>query len=164
MKVIKLCLGLVAIMLLSASNHPFYVSVTEIEYIPKNKEIGIAIKSFPDDLEETLRLYSGKKLDLYSKEKTVNGQMIEQYFKKHLQITVNKTQKPLNFLGYEIDNEAVWMYFNLSKINSVKELTIINDVMYEYKPEQTNIVHISVSGNTSSYRLTAPNKEIQFKN
>lgn len=152
------------VLLLSASNHPFYVSVTEIEYIPKSKEIGIAIKTFPDDLEETLRIFSGKKLDLYNKDKTINNQLIGQYLNKHLQIAVNKTQKSLNFLGYEIDKEAVWMYVNIPKINSVKELTIFNDVMYEYKPEQTNIVHINVAGNTTSYRLTAPNKEIQFKN
>jgi hypothetical protein len=164
MKIIKLCLGLMVVILLSASSHPFYVSVTEIEYIPKNKEIGIAFKTFPDDLEETLRIYSGKKLDLYSKEKTINNQLIEQYLKKHLLIAINKTQKPLNYLGYEIDKEAIWIYFSISKINSVKELTITNDVMYEYKPEQTNIVHINIAGNTTSYRLTAPNKEIQFKN
>lgn len=164
MKVVKLWIGLVVVILLSGSNHPFYVSVTEIEYIPKNKEIGIAFKTFPDDLEETLRTYAGKKLDLYSKEKTANNRLIDEYFKKHFKITINKTPQSLNYLGYEIDKEAVWIFFNILKINNLKELKITNDIMYEYKPEQTNIVHINVAGKTTSYRLTVPNREIQFKN
>jgi len=36
--------------------------------------------------------------------------------------------------------------------------------MYEYKPEQTNIVHININGQSTSYKLNAPNKEILIKN
>jgi hypothetical protein len=43
------------------SSHPFFVSITEVEYSSKTKELGIATKFFPDDLEEALRKFSGKK-------------------------------------------------------------------------------------------------------
>lgn len=160
MKIIKFLLGFTLISLLIAGHHPFYVTVTEIEYSSKNKELGISFKTFPDDLEETIRMYSGKKIDLSIKNNPQINQLISTYLQQHLTIEVNKSKKQLNYLGYEIDKQAVWVYFNIPKTNSIKELKVISDVMYEYKPEQTNIVHINVNGSSNSFKLTAPNKVI----
>jgi hypothetical protein len=79
-------------------------------------------------------------------------------------LSINKNKKQLNYLGYEIDKEAIWIYFNIPKINNIKELKVTSDVMYEYKPEQTNIVHINVNGSSKSYKLNAPNKDIVVNN
>lgn len=147
-----------------AGSHPFYVSTTEIEYIPKSKEVGIAFKTFPDDMEETIRIFAGKKIDLSSKNKSENNPLISNYLRQHLQIEINQSRKELNFLGYEIEKEAIWVYFNIQKVNSIKEMKIISDVMYEYKPEQTNIIHLNLKGNTISHKLTSPNKEVFIKN
>ena len=149
---------------LSAGHHPFYVTVTEIEYSSKNKELGLSLKTLPDDLEETIRMYSGKKIDLSSKNNPQINQLISSYLQEHLTIEINKNKKQLNYLGYEIDKEAVWVYFNIPKINSIKELKVVSDVMYEYKPEQTNIVHINLNGSSKSYKLNAPNKVIVANN
>lgn len=164
MKIVKLVFAFALIRMLMAETHPFYVSTTEIEYIAKSKEVGIAFKTFPDDLEETIRIFAGKKIDLSSKSKTENNQLISAYLQQHLSIDINRSKKELNFLGYEIDKEAIWIYFNIPKINSIKEMKITSDVMYEYKPEQTNIIHVNLKGNTSSYKLNSPNKEVVINN
>lgn len=164
MKLLKLLLIFSLSCLLVSGHHPFFVSVTEIEYSSKTKELGIAIKTFPDDLEEVLRIYSGKKLDLSIKNNTQNNQIIASYLKQHLHIEINQSKKELNYLGFEIDKEAIWIYFNVAKINNIKQLKVTSDVMYEYKPEQTNIVHININGQSTSYKLNAPNKEILIKN
>jgi hypothetical protein len=164
MKIVKLVFAFALIRMLMAGTHPFYVSTTEIEYIAKSKEVGIAFKTFPDDLEETIRIFAGKKIDLSSKSKAENNQLISAYLQQHLSIDINRSKKELNFLGYEIDKEAIWIYFNIPKINSIKEMKITSDVMYEYKPEQTNIIHVNLKGNTSSYKLNSPNKEVVINN
>lgn len=164
MKIVKIVFAFTFVCLLTAGRHPFYVSTTEIEYIAKSKEVGISFKTFPDDLEETIRIFSGKKIDLSSKNKSENNQLISNYLKQHLQVDINRTNKELIYLGYEIDKEAVWVYFNIPKINSIKEIKIVSDVMYEYKPEQTNIIHVNLKGNTNSYKLTAPVKEVVIRN
>ena len=164
MKIIKLSIAIAFCFLLTSGNHPFYVSTTEIEFNPKTKEIGIAFKTFPDDLEETIRGFSGKKLDLAKKNNPENNQLIEAYLKKHLSIDINKTRKELNYLGYELDKEAIWVYFNIPKINSIKILKVNNDVMYDYKSEQTNIIHITLNGVQSSHKLNAPNTTITVQN
>ena len=79
-------------------------------------------------------------------------------------IEVNQTRKEMQFLGYEIDKEAIWVYFNIPKINNIKSLKVHTDVMYEYKTEQTNIVHVSMYGKSSSHKLNAPNSEIDIRN
>jgi hypothetical protein len=109
-------------------------------------------------------MYSGKKIDLSSKNNPQINQLISSYLQEHLTIEINKNKKQLNYLGYEIDKEAVWVYFNIPKINSIKELKVVSDVMYEYKPEQTNIVHINLNGSSKSYKLNAPNKVIVANN
>jgi hypothetical protein len=164
MKIIKLLFGFTLISLLSAGHHPFYVTVTEIEYNSKNKEVGLSIKTFPDDFEEVIRMYSGKKIDLSIKNNPQINELISTYLQQHLTIEINKNKKQLNYLGYEIDKEAIWIYFNIPKINNIKELKVTSDVMYEYKPEQTNIVHINVNGSSKSYKLNAPNKVIVVNN
>jgi hypothetical protein len=164
MKIVKFILAFAFMSLLMAGRHPFYVSTTEIEYIAKSKEVGIAFKTFPDDLEETIRIFAGKKIDLSSKNKAENNQLLSAYLQKHLSIEINRSKKELNFLGYEMDKEAIWIYLNIQKINSIKEMKIISDVMYEYKPEQTNIIHVNLKGNTSSYKLNSPNKEVLISN
>ena len=164
MKIIKLVFALLFICLLVAGRHPFYVSITEIEYIEKSKEVGVAFKTFPDDLEETIRIFARKKIDVYNKNKSENNQLIADYLKQHLQVEINRSKKELHYLGYEIDKEAIWVYFNIPKINSIKEMKIVSDVMYEYKPEQTNIIHINLKGNTTSHKLNSPTKEVFIKN
>jgi hypothetical protein len=149
-------LVLLASVLLTSFVHPFYTSVTEVEYNSKTKELGIACKMFPDDLEETLRLYTGKKFDLYKNEKQLLNPILEAYFKKHVAILINEKARPYSFLGYEIDKEVVWLYFNMAKLSGVRSIEVQSNLMYEYKAEQTNIVHIDLDGKKQSYKLMAP--------
>ena len=146
----------IVLILLSSFVHPFYTSVTEVEYSSKTKELGMACKIFPDDLEETLRLYTGKKFDLYKNDKQILNPILEAYFKKHVAILINEKARTYSFLGYEIDKEVVWLYFNISKLSGVKSIEVQSNLMYEYKPEQTNIIHINLDGKKQSYKLMAP--------
>lgn len=142
--------------------HPFYVSVMEVEYQSKTKEVGISIKTFPDDMEEAIRKYAGKKIDIAKKENAENGKLLESYIKQHITFTIDKKQKAYTFLGYEIDKEALWIYFSIANQKRFQELQISTDLMYEYKSEQTNIVHVRVDGKEKSYRLLMPEKNVLF--
>lgn len=136
--------------------HPFYLSVMEVEYSTKTREIGIACKVFPDDMEETLRLFTGKKHDLYNGDKAINSQSLTSYFGKHFKVLVNGKPRQIQFLGFEIDKEVAWIYFNITKVPGVKTMAIDTDFMYGYRPEQTNIVHLNLDGKKESFRLKAP--------
>jgi allantoicase len=153
----KRLLLLVLLFLTIGFRHPFYLAVMEVEYSSKTKEIGIACKVFPDDMEETLRQFTGKKHDLYNGDKSFNCQSLKNYFGKHFNVLVNGKPRQMQFLGFEIDKEVVWIYFNIPRVSSVKSIAIDTDFMYGYRPEQTNILHLNIDGKKESFRLNAPN-------
>lgn len=144
------------------AGHPFYVSVMEVEYDPKSREVGISIKTFPDDMEETLRMSTGKKVDIGTNDKVTIGKLMDQYIQQHVSIAIDNQQKAMYYLGYEIDKEGLWMYFSIPSQKHFRNLEITSDLMYEYRPEQTNIIHMRIAGKEKSYRLTAPTKKIIF--
>ncbi len=148
--------------LLMGSAHPFFVSITELEYSSKTKELGIATKFFPDDLEEALRKFSGKKYDLVSGEKKSTGDAINSYFTRHVQVLINGKPRQLSFLGYEIEKEVIWVYYNATKVSGVKSIEMISTLMYDYKAEHTNIIHIKMDEKRQSFKLNAPEQSAKL--
>ena len=156
MKYSRIFIALSILAVLTSFAHPFFVSVTEVEYSSKTKELGMVIKVFPDDLEETLRKFTGKKYDVIQGQKKEINPVIDQYIQKHISIKLNGTLKAFRFLGYEIDKESVLIYFSISNQPGISVVEINSNLMYEYRPEQTNIVHIKLDNKRESFRLTTP--------
>ena len=148
---------LAALPFLVGAIHPFYFSVTELEYSSSKKEVGISCKVFPDDMEETLRLFIQKKFDLSIENNQEINAALASYFKKHLGVKVNGKSKDIIFLGYQNDKEATWIYFNIPKVANVTSIELSTDLMYEYQKEQTNIIHLNIDQKRESFKLTAPN-------
>ncbi len=155
MKYLKILLAPLLLVVLSFK-HPFYVSVTEVEYSSKTKEVGISVKVFPDDLEESLRKFNGKKYDVVQGDKKMIGPVLDKYIKQHMRILLNGTAKSYQWMGYEIDKESVWMYFSITNQPGVRSIQVQSDLMYTYKQEQTNIIHIKLDDKRESFRLMAP--------
>src|SRR3954468_15201748 len=105
--------------------HPFFVSMTDINYNNKEKEVEISVRIFTDDLENTLRKYHATKIDVLHPVdiKEMNG-FVNDYIQKHLQLQVNGTPVQMNFLGYEEQSESVWSYFEVRNITAVQKLGI----------------------------------------
>ncbi|MCE2847971.1 MAG: DUF6702 family protein [bacterium] len=162
MKKFNYFLYLLAIPLLMGSSHPFFVTITEVEYNSKTKELGIATKFFPDDLEEALRKSTGKKYDIISGEKKSTGDAINSYFTNQVQVFINGKPLQLSFLGYEIEKEVVWVYYNAKKVSGVKSIEVISTLMYDYKSEQTNIIHIKMDEKRQSFKLNAPSQSAKL--
>lgn len=155
MKYLKILIAPLLILVL-AFKHPFYISVTEVEYSSKTKEVGISVKVFPDDLEESLRKFNGNKYDVVQGEKKIIGPILDKYIKQHMRILLNGTAKSYQWMGYEIDKESVWMYFSITNQPGVRSIQVQSDLMYAYKQEQTNIIHIKMDDKRESFRLMAP--------
>jgi hypothetical protein len=143
--------------------HPYYITVTELEYNPKDKELGMACKIFTDDFENTLKNQYHAKIDIYHPvDKALLGKRMADYITSHLRILVDGKQIPLNYLGYEIESEATWCYFSSPGIKSVKTVDIFNELLYDFKKEQINMMHVKVNGNRKSSRVTYPETHSKF--
>ncbi|MCC7525915.1 MAG: hypothetical protein IT250_13895 [Chitinophagaceae bacterium] len=146
-----------------SKHHPYYVSVTEIEYIQPDKELQIAVKIFADDFESALKGMYQTKVDLFHpQDKAGLDKKITGYIQQHLRVKVDEKPMTLQFQGYEIEGEAAWCYFSAPQPAPVKNIEAFNNLLYEYKREQINIMHIRVEGVRKSTRLSFPETAVKF--
>ncbi|MFM6976362.1 MAG: DUF6702 family protein [Sphingobacteriaceae bacterium] len=143
--------------------HPYYVSVTEIKHNAQVQSLEISCRINADDLENALKKLNKEKLDiLNAKSKAqVNG-LLPKYIPQHLKITVNGKTTGLVYLGYEIESEAIWCYFEAKGVKTVKSISIQNDLLFAEHPEQINMMHVSVKGERKSTKLDNPQSKADF--
>lgn len=145
-------------------NHPYFVSVTEMEFNSKDKTIEIACKIFTDDFENTLKDVYKTRVDIYNPaDKNLLGKQMSGYITKHLQLKIDGRPVTLNYVGYEIESEATWCYFSVSAVESVKSVEVFNNILYDYKKEQINLLHMKVKDERKSARLVNPDTLYKFE-
>lgn len=145
------------------SHHPIFVSVTEIEHNVAEKTLEISCKIFTDDFETTLRKkYSGKIDLLDAKVRTSMNPIVNDYIKTHLKLVVNGKAVVLNFLGFEQEEEGIICYYEVKNIPLVKKVEVLNDLLYEFMPQQMQIIHATVNGERKSSRLNNPDSKAAF--
>jgi hypothetical protein len=137
--------------------HPFYVSVTEITHNAARKELEVSCRIFADDLENTLKAQYKTSFDII---KPANRQQVEKmmadYLSQHLQVTLDGKKVPLHFLGYKIEEDAVWSFLSAENILAPRKVEIVNDLLYRQHPSQINMIHVIVGGNRKSTKLDNP--------
>lgn len=147
----------------AAAMHPYYVSVTEINHNLKEKALEITCKIFIDDMEEVLKQNFKTVVDLSDqKQQAKNDKLITDYIRKNLNIAADHKAVQLHYVGYEKDSEAVFCYFEILNISSLKALHVSNSILQDLTDKQINIMHVSVNGMRKSYKLDYPQKEARF--
>jgi hypothetical protein len=139
------------------SHHPIFVSVVEIEHNAKEKSLEVSCKIFTDDFEKTLRAAYKTHIDLMDEKiKPAMDKLVNDYVQKHLKINADGKILALKYLGYERIEEGIYSYFEINNINSVKKITVSDNILFEYNKQQINLVHVIVGGNRKSTKLTNP--------
>jgi len=143
--------------------HPFYVSVVELHYKQKEQTLQVSVKLFSNDLEDALQRTSKKNIDLlHPKDQTEIDSILLHYISKRLAIQVNSKTQVLNFIGFEKEEEAVWTYLEIKKCALPKKLNVNTTLLYDYLPQQINIVHADINGTKKSSKVTNPEHYIEF--
>lgn len=141
--------------------HPFFVGVTEINWNSKNGKIGLSIKLFTDDLQEAV--YKSEKVKFQSLVKSESNKLaINQFILKHFSIKiVDKKMKynalPLKMIGWEVEDEATWVYFEFegNKMSKkAKSIMVQNEILFENIPNQIHIVHCTKNGQRKSEQFS----------
>ena len=155
--------AIVGINISPKDRHPIFVSVTTIDHNAVNKTLEISCKIFTDDLEVTLRKRYNKKVDLLDpKLNAVMKPLLNDYIQKHLAITADGKPVTLKFLGFEQQEEGIVSYFEAYNITSVKKIDVTNSILYDEKPEQLQIIHVTVDGKRKSNKLNNPDTKTSF--
>lgn len=148
---------------IAAQQHPFYISVTEINHNSKDQTLEISCKMFFDDLEQTLEHNYKTQLDITdAQQKSTTDKLIADYVKRHLAIVANNKPAALQYVGYEVDKESAYCYFQIGSVANVKKLTITNSLLYDFNTGQINIMHVIVNGHRQSTKLDYPKQQASF--
>jgi len=143
--------------------HPFFVSVTEIKQNNTNHSIEISCRMFDDDLEKALEKQYHVQLDIVKpKDKAQLNKLIADYVKKHLIIRADGKTLNLNYVGYEIQEDGAWSYFEVKGIDHVKQLNVRDDLLYEQHPEQINMMHVTINNQRKSTKVDNPDADASF--
>ncbi|MBL0912762.1 MAG: hypothetical protein IBJ09_10360 [Bacteroidia bacterium] len=168
MKVVKILLLFMAFcgsrLLAGPAEHPFYVSITEIHIQPQQQLIQLSCRMFADDLEDALRRLNGVAADLLvpKDEATVNA-LLNAYVQARVQIQVNGVPQQLEYIGYESDEEAVWVHFEGKLTETPGRVDVNNSLLFDFLPGQTNMLHCYLDEKRQSTKLDCPERKAVFQ-
>lgn len=140
--------------------HPFYVSITSIDYAEDRNMLEVSSRIFYDDLEAALNQDGNQKIDLIRPtNRTVADSAIARYLRKNLKISINGAPAPLHYLGYEIEEDVAWCFLEAkSTADGISKLGIECSTLYQLFDTQSNIFHVSVKKLRKSLKLDYPKK------
>jgi hypothetical protein len=145
--------------------HPLHISVTEIAFDEKEKELEIIMRVFTDDLETSIRATrKDETIDILSPKGTSTDQLIQEYILPHLAVTLDGKLQNLNYLGHEEEGQALLCYIQVSNVKKWKTIGVRNDAMMEIYDDQSNLINVTVEGEVRSLRLlkNEPSGKITF--
>ncbi len=160
-----LFISVLSLVLISAKpiDHPFHVSVLEINHNASDKNLEISCKIFTDDFEKILTKNYKTKVDLINApNKSAMDSLVKKYVQSHLAIKINGKPVIFTYVGFENDKEAAYSYFEVNNTLSATNIEITNNLMYDQFDDQVNIMHIIVGGKRKSNKLTYPDKSVSF--
>jgi hypothetical protein len=143
--------------------HPIHVSVVEVNHNSAEKTLEVSCKVFTDDFEKVLIQNYKAKVDLINPvDRPAMEKLVSDYVHKHVSLKADGKPVNLSYLGYEKDNDAIYSYFQVENVPSVKKIEITNTTMFDMFTDQINLMHVTVGGNRKSEKLDYPGKEAVF--
>ncbi len=145
--------------------HPFYVSVIDVNHNAKDKNVEISIRIFVDDFEATLKKNYNKNIDLHKSTNDVQvNKLITNYIESKLQVAIDGKPKTMQYLGFEIQKESVWIFLEVNEIPHLKKINFNCNLLYDYQDKQMNIFNVKANGVEKNNKLDYPknNFEIVF--
>jgi len=159
-----LCFSAIILFCGFVNKHPFHVSTVEINHNATDKSLEISCRIFTDDFETALSKVFNTKANFYDAGlKTKMDSLVKKYIYAHLQVKADDKNVSLNYLGFQKEDMAVYIYVEGTNISKVKKLSVNNSIMHDMFDDQTNIMHITVNGERKSTKLDYPKTSAVFE-
>ncbi|MFN3839221.1 MAG: DUF6702 family protein [Cyclobacteriaceae bacterium] len=138
--------------------HPIHVSVTDIVFDEKERELEIIMRIFTDDLETSIRTLRGNPdLDLLNPGPLTTDEVVKQYVLDRFAILLDGKKQPLHFLGTQAEDDALLCFIQVRGVKKWKTIEVMNSVITETYDDQSNLVHVTVGETVRSLRLMKNN-------
>jgi hypothetical protein len=145
-----------------ARAHPIHVSLSSLDIT--EKEAVLAVKLFIDDLQ--LAVYHNYAIEIpFSEIASENySDYVLAYMRESFSIKLNKTKNlQLEFLKFDTNEEAIWIYFTAEKISDSSVIQVANRIFQDIYDDQTNLFIITYSGKQKGYRFDRKVTELDIR-
>lgn len=143
--------------------HPFFVSMTDLNYNATSKSLEVSVRIFTDDFEKALQKSCNCKVQLNKgAEKATTEKLISTYLLQHLQLKVDGKAVKWQLAGYQQEEGSTWSYFEVTNLTSPHSIELLNTLLYEYSDEQINMVHLKANGKDQTDKLEFPERKFRF--
>jgi len=118
---------------------------------------------FTDDLEAAIKKTLLTNTDL-QKEITATQvlDIIYKYIQPRFDISFDANSTSYSLVGCENIEASTWCYLEGTFNSSATSIKITNSLLFDFLPEQTNMVHVYVDDERKSYKLNNPEKTTVF--
>jgi hypothetical protein len=145
-----------------AKPHPLHVSTSDISYNAQDSKLEVICTVFADDFELAIQKQYNTKVDLLKPAlHTDMDVLVKRYVNEHLAIKTGNMTTQLNYLGFEVDKEAINIYLESEKIPTPKKIDVEVSLLHNIFDDQINIVHMTVNGVRKSGKINYPDKKIE---
>ena len=140
--------------LVGFSFHPIHISVTDIVYDEKERELEITTRIFIDDFELAMReSRKDATLNVLALTHEEQDALLKEYLLKHLEIKLENKAQKISYLGHETESEAFECYAIVSNVKKWETIEVRNDILHALYDDQSNLVHVTVREKIRSLRL-----------
>jgi len=145
--------------------HPLHLTVAEAHWKKESKSLEVSVKLFYDDFENALEEENQKPMYLCPDSLNTQREFIESYFRKEFKLNINEKLADFKMVGYECEDELVYVYLEYNNISKIKSLEINNTLLFESFLDQTNLLHLHIN-EISKTLLTepkTPSSQVKFQ-
>ena len=146
------------------SSHEFYVSTTSVDFILDKSEIQITSQFFVDDIENLIEFQNPNTTVAFEKRYSEKTNLIlKDFIHKNFKISINKKMQEVKYLGYELRDDLLVVFYETKFSNSeIFNIEIFNSFLVNFIESQKNIVHLKFKNLKKSFLLTLLNKTLQY--
>lgn len=146
---------MVVLMITSFTMLDFFSSMTKVDYVDGSKTLKFTTKMNTNHISEAIKI--NPSTAAFEAE-------VKKYVNNNFDVYVNGVSKNLTFTGSQVNGESVWVYFEVSGVNSIEALKIKNTILLGTFPKQVNIINIAYKGNqkTMTFQRGKEINEVNF--
>lgn len=144
--------------------HEFYLSTTSVDFVLDKNEIQITSQFFVDDIENLIKFQTPNNTLIFEKTYSEDTNLfLRDFIDKNFKISINKKTHELIYLGYELKDDLLVVYYETKLSNSeVFDLEVFNSFLVNFIESQKNIIHLKFKNLKKSFLLTSLNKTFQY--
>ena len=144
--------------------HEFYVSTTSVDFVLDKNEIQITSQFFADDIENLIKFQAPNVTSIFEKTYSEDTSLLlRDFIDKNFKISINNKKHELIYLGYELKDDLLVVYYETKLSNSeVFDIEVFNSFLVNFIESQKNIVHLKFKNLKKSFLLNSLNKTFLY--